>query len=690
MARLALLSLLCAVAVRTQEELTLPPACPYAAPAPTPGSLLAPFSLALVNGTTLSHPGAPLPLVVFAVASDDPGGLLLATDAQELDRLLAADPAAAPATYLLLSYAPGGGAALQAAFEARLALLPPPRAAAWRAQLAFAAQAVPQLAAGGGSALAAALAAWQSPRLWVTAAGVRAARVDGFYECFQWPPANAAYALHGPFEACSSAPPPAGASNVTGFVLAAAGAPGCSASQAVAWAQRAFPSAAGAVVPAPAPAIVGRQCDDTFVDAPFFPALVDSASGSALAAALAASPSASIPMALNYSCSGGTALVVTGAGALAPLGWRKYTEASALLWGAQEQAYQAGLAAVERGRGVAVQALLPPLTPLRAAALNVTLALPVEELRAASGASLSFRLQCAGLGDAACGPWDRIITASARCWAGGGGGGGGSSSAATTSVEIARWITPFRRSGGAWHTPADALLGLVGNGSSAATGPWTCEITASTCCEEWYGQLDLLVFAPPAPPPALPAPPPAIPFAVLPLLFPNAATHFDAGFNVNKTLVLDLPPAFAAWRLVALVTGHGSDPPPPAALGCEYAPTEHVFYVGAPGQTPAAVLNSSQLAPAQYLQAGSMLGCADKVPSGVIGNQHGDWRDGRNGWCPGQGVAPLLFEGARSALAGLRQVQVTYTAWSFWTDLSHRNASGCGGDIQWSAALLFY
>jgi hypothetical protein len=678
--RTLLLVLLWAAAA--QEELTLPPACPYAAPAPAPGDPLAPFSLLLTNGSTLAYPGAAaLPLIVFAVAPDDPGGLLLATDAVELDLMFQASPAAAPATYLLLSYSPGGGAALQAAAEARLALLPPPRAAAWRAQLAFAAQAVPQLAgAGGGGALAAALAAWQSPRLWVTAAGVRAARVDGFYECFRWPPAAAAYELRGPFDACG--PAPAGAANVSGFVLLLAGGCAASASQAVAWAQRAFPSAAGAVVPAAAPAIVGRSCDDTFADAPFFPALVDEGSGRALAAALAAAPGGALPMALNYSCAGGTALVAAAAsGALAPLGWRKYTAASALLWGAQEQAHLAALAAVERGAGVAVQALLPARTPLRAAAANVTLALPVAALRAASGASLSFRLQCAGAGDGACGPWDRIVTASARCWAAGAG------SASSASVEIARWITPFRRSSGAWHSPADALLGLVGNGASGAAGQWTCEVSTSTCCEEWYGQLDLLVFPPPAPPAP---PPPAIPFAVLPLLFPNPATHFDANFNVNRTLVLDLPPAFTSWKLFALISGHGSDPPPPAALGCEYAPTEHVFYLGAPGRAPAAALNSSQLAPAQYLQAGAMLGCASKVPGGVIANQHGDWRDGRNGWCPGQGVAPLLFEGARGALAGLRQVEVTYKAWSFWVDLSHRSSAGCGGDIQWSAALLFY
>ena len=46
---------------------------------------------------------------------------------------------------------------------------------------------------------------WESPRLWVTATAVPpAARVDGFYECFMWPPAVATFPLVGPFIGCSA------------------------------------------------------------------------------------------------------------------------------------------------------------------------------------------------------------------------------------------------------------------------------------------------------------------------------------------------------------------------------------------------------------------------------------------------------------------------------------------------------
>ena len=230
---------------------------------------------------------------------------------------------------------------------------------------------------------------------------------------------------------------------------------------------------------------------------------------------------------------------------------------------------------------------------------------------------------------------------------------------------------------------------------------WVCEVAVSTCCEDWLGQLDLLLFPSPTAGAgaALDLPlassssmtPPHLPFATLPFVFPNPATHFGPQFNANRSTLLTLPPAFAHARVFALVTGHGSDPPPPVGQGCEYAPTEHVFYLGAPGgSAPLLALNTSLAAPQQYLLAGSIFGCSDKVPLGVLGNQHGDWRDGRNGWCPGQGVAPVLSADIASALAGLPVVQVTYQAFSFYTDLTNRSLQGCGGDIQWSAALLLY
>ena len=172
-----------------------------------------------------------------------------------------------------------------------------------------------------------------------------AARVDGFYECYRWPPAREAYALYGPIAPCSS--PVAAWANVTGMVLLTPSAPLCSPEEAVAWAQGAFPSAAGALLPSASPLLLGRNCDDTFIDAPFFPAVIDTASGAALAGALAAAGApgsgATLPIAFNYTCAEGTALAIGGDGAFSTLGWRKYTEASLLAWGVSELTHLAQL-----------------------------------------------------------------------------------------------------------------------------------------------------------------------------------------------------------------------------------------------------------------------------------------------------------------------------------------------------------
>ena len=57
-----------------------------------------------------------------------------------------------------------------------------------------------------------------------------------------------------------------------------------------------------------------------------------SVSSSLQLAAKLAGPGPAWNVSVNYSCATGTWIAVDVAGRLAPVGWRKYTEASALLW----------------------------------------------------------------------------------------------------------------------------------------------------------------------------------------------------------------------------------------------------------------------------------------------------------------------------------------------------------------------
>ena len=846
MAFVAVTSLLLHASV-AQEETTLPPPCPINGTHP-PSSLMPPFTLPLTNGSALSLPGLSLPLIVMAVdEAEDPGGWLLATDSVELDAFLSAPPPPV-GTIVFLSYSLGGGAQLAATMSARLALQPPDRAAAWRARLAFGAPSLPELRAAG-SPLVSVLDGWAAPRLWVSSPsalpGWRTPRVDGFYECFQWPAAVANFTLVGELlEGCGSTAgfPPIIPPGTILLVNATEPAGRCPPDAAVAWVRANAPNASGAVISAPTPPIVGRDCADAFVDAAFFPFLVGGGAGGTLGAALAAGGGA-INVSVTTSCGGGTWLSVDGSGLISPMGWRKYTEAGALRWALDSLLHTADVVTLA-AQAAAALSILPPRTLLNNASLILNIPDRDALLKGVTGATLDLTLQCpggVGEGDNPCGAWDRIINAYAVCGPAGGGaaagggngggttaqrldggvdegnsnevgGGGGerrnspsyeSSSTAGAPVEIARWITPFRRSTGRWLTDGSVLLGLIANTTwsaseseraeservAVAAVAWQCTITVSSCCEQWLGALDFLLFnssldltarddivlglaaadtpkqsssrsyqagvglvsmdgsalTPYSPPrdatpvighapffgyPVRSIPTPAdsnlvassstatadtfpalddaggavsplapataagaIPgdsiFAALPLVFPSMRTHFDGSYNANRTLNLTLPPSPPITRAVlwALITGHGSDPPPPAGQGCEYAPTSHAFALGPPGRPPVLSANSTVAGGERYMGAGSELGCADSVRSGgVISNQHGDWRDGRNGWCPGQAVQPLLWD-VTDAVVGT-VVSVTYSALSYYVGGSHPSADGCGGEIYMSATLL--
>uniref|UniRef100_H2YWF0 Peptide-N-glycosidase F C-terminal domain-containing protein n=1 Tax=Ciona savignyi TaxID=51511 RepID=H2YWF0_CIOSA len=45
-----------------------------------------------------------------------------------------------------------------------------------------------------------------------------------------------------------------------------------------------------------------------------------------------------------------------------------------------------------------------------------------------------------------------------------------------------------------------------------------------------------------------------------------------------------------------------------------------------------------------FNNAGTPLGCANRVPDGVVPNEHGTWLYGRDGWCDGLQVDPWLID----------------------------------------------
>lgn len=75
--------------------------------------------------------------------------------------------------------------------------------------------------------------------------------------------------------------------------------------------------------------------------------------------------------------------------------------------------------------------------------------------------------------------------------------------------------------------------------------------------------------------------------------------------------------------------GHGSD-----ENGCgEFCVTKHVFTV-----------NGKANFSITFNNAGTPLGCAMRVPDGVVPNEHGTWLYGRDGWCDGQEIEPWVVD----------------------------------------------
>jgi len=108
-----------------------------------------------------------------------------------------------------------------------------------------------------------------------------------------------------------------------------------------------------------------------------------------------------------------------------------------------------------------------------------------------------------------------------------------------------------------------------------------------------------------------------------------------------------LPADAAHVELVAIITGHGND-----AQGCgEFCASEQTFSV-----------NGGPACTASFPTAGTDDGCADRVgTAGSLPNQAGTWTYGRNGWCPGLAVDPLVWDISADVIPGAEN-QIDYQA----------------------------
>ena len=127
---------------------------------------------------------------------------------------------------------------------------------------------------------------------------------------------------------------------------------------------------------------------------------------------------------------------------------------------------------------------------------------------------------------------------------------------------------------------------------------------------------------------------------------------FDEDYNTKYSPFSFIPPkGTERVKLVAVITGHGSD-----NNNCaEFCVTSHNF-----------VVNKKHNYTRVFRNAGTAMGCADRVPEGVVPNEHSTWLYGRDGWCDGQEVVPWVVD-ITSALQSPNNT-IEYFGWFNNTD----------------------
>jgi len=296
--------------------------------------------------------------------------------------------------------------------------------------------------------------------------------------------------------------------------------------------------------------------------------------------------------------------------------------------------------------------------------ISATVDLPsIYDLQRYEHVELDFSLSCPGSRDETCAHWDHVIQLYVCC----------NASSELCDVELGRWITPFRRRIGHWLTPVKPLIPLLQSADPDSTNK--CNFTMKTVpwAMAWVPSLNIRLVNKiqvlkkyktfHAMDKAL------VPFKLLPLF---RGGTFDKDYNSKYSPVHFIPPGECEKvKLVATITGHGSD-----NNNCaEFCVTSHHF-----------VVNNKQNFIRVFKNAGTALGCADRVPEGVVPNEHGTWLYGRDGWCDGQEVIPWVVD-ITGAVSKASNNTIDYFGWFNNTD---PNPTRDPGQIIMYSYLVYY
>lgn len=297
-------------------------------------------------------------------------------------------------------------------------------------------------------------------------------------------------------------------------------------------------------------------------------------------------------------------MAIDSLGRLNEVGWLLYPSASFIVWQAQWMSFKERLEQKLQQKSKVVSLFENAIMQGKQGVLvNVTLP-PLEELRNFSKFELHADLSCPGTKDTSCPHWDRTIGLHVCC----------DPKSPLCGMELGRWISPFRRRIGSWLTDVSPLLPLL------STRQCTFHMYTDPWASPWKPSINLRFSKSEKPSDIYPA--------EAQVLYQPGAT-FDHNYNRHfKPYFFNVSKEHTKVVIYAVITGHGSDD-----NNCgEFCVTSHHF-----------IINGKEHS-IKFNNAGTALGCAMRVPEGVVPNEHGTWLYGRDGWCDGQQVNPWLID----------------------------------------------
>lgn len=598
-------------------------------------------------------------LLVVADEDTDPFVAFMVNDEASIDGFLTAGPSGA--TVVLSSRSSSAAqAALESRITARLQLQESSVQKAWADRLYFTNGPAPKAVS---AELLGVLDTWHSPRniISASAGAVNVSRLDCRYAWGPWPSQDEELRLSYAGDACSLS----NSSNVTlaskDVLLTVSQAQNCSIDAGIA-----------AVIRAGAGNIVLAQPEGSLL-VPMGAAAPESQGPNAMVTSVSAEGgrllkklidvSVIINVTLPTQAGPGQLLAVDARGRLQEVGWEKYATLQMVTWEAAWLGYTARL-----HKRLSHPAFVLPVFDRAPVASSVAVQMPPRTLlQSFASMQLDFSLSCAGNMDRDCQVWDRIVSVAADCGVG--------------SFEVGRWINPFQRRVGRWLTSTPLLPAFYPSGDDSSV----CNFTASIGLNNpWLVSLNLrFAHADAAAGEPWPGEQPAWgqPALALPVVFPNASDSFDGpGYNDNRTMLFRMGFDVTRVAVAAIITGHS---------GCEFQPTSHHWIINGKER------GSNTLDPRYYdrfMQAGTPFGCANKTARGAVPNEHGTWYFGRNGWCDGQDVKPIVIDvtGMADLTPGAMN-NLTYYARSYSTgDLQKPDDKGCSGNIDLSTYVVMY